>query len=144
VVLLIGAVPGADCPDWPLEDWLLELLEDWLPEGVGRCIGAVPGAGLLWAGAGLELWAGFELWAVADVPARSATRVKLARAKVAKRPAQRPAEKTGVRFVKSIFLAWGACAREIFLSCAPKRCVVFKDIPAEVRGVFWSGLCASV
>jgi hypothetical protein len=62
-------------------------------------MGAVPGAGLLWG-------AGFELWAVADAPAKSATR-----AKVAKRPAQRRGEETGVKFVKSIFLAWGACAR---------------------------------
>ena len=54
------------------------------------------------------LWgAEFELWAIAVVPPRSATR-----AKVAKRPAERRGEETGVKFVKSIFLAWGACARE--------------------------------
>jgi sec-independent protein translocase protein TatA len=90
-------------------------------------MGAVPGAGF-------EFWAGAGLCAVAGVPGR---RVKLsaARAKVAKRPAQRPAEETGVRFVKSIFLAWGACARVVSLSCAPKRCVVFKDIPAEAQAV---------
>ena len=62
-------------------------------------MGAVPGAGLLWG-------AGFELWAIAAVPPRSATR-----AKVEKRPAERRGEETGVKFVKSIFLAWGACAR---------------------------------
>ena len=90
-------------------------------------MGAVPGAGLLWAGAE------FELWASAVAPAKSATR-----AKAVKRPAQRRVEETGVKFVKSIFLAWGACARG-FLKCAPKRCVVFKDIPAEVQTVFQEG-----
>ena len=132
--LLIGAVPGAFCP----VDWLPELeLEGWLPEGwlpegwlLGFegccCMGAVPGAGLLWAGAGL--------WASAVAPARSATR-----ARVAKCPAERRGEETGVKFVKSIFLAWGACARGIILKCAPKRCVVFKDIPAEAQAVFGKG-----
>ena len=120
----MGAVPGAFCPvDWLLEDWLLE---DWLLEVVGCCMGAVPGAGLLWAGG--------VLWASAVAPAKSATR-----ARVAKHPAQRRGEETGVKFVKSIFLAWGACARGIILKCAPKRCVVFKDIPAEAQAVFGKG-----
>jgi hypothetical protein len=56
---------------------------------------------------------------------------------------QRPADETGVRFVKSIFLAWGACARVVSLRCAPKRCVVFKDIPAEAQTVLRKGLRAS-